>query len=206
MNVVIAVAAISSFVLALRTLRLNRRININANRPMIMAEILQPDYAQQPLRLMISNRGRSVAKNVAVLFEPDLSEVKMRSESRQGEVLYSAVDRVETIFRNRVFSTWVPGHQIDVAYWLQPNGKLVDGGLIADSAEGVPPEVFARVEYDDELGNHYSERYELNVRAVLGNDFRVSKTRTNGHFNFEEQISKDLQENTRMLGKISRKM
>ena len=75
MNVVIAVAAISSFVLALRTLRLNRRININANRPMIMAEILQPDYAQQPLRLMISNRGRSVAKNVAVLFEPDLSEV-----------------------------------------------------------------------------------------------------------------------------------
>lgn len=103
MNVVIAVAAISSFVLALRTLRLNRRININANRPMIMAEILQPDYAQQPLRLMISNRGRSVAKNIAVLFEPDLSEVKMQSGSQKGEALYSAVDRVETIFRDRIF-------------------------------------------------------------------------------------------------------
>lgn len=206
MNVVIAAAAISSFVLALRTLRLNRKININANRPMIMAEVLQPDYAQEPLRLMISNRGRSVAKDVVVGFEPDLSEVKMQSGSQEGEALHSAVDRVETIFRNRVFSTWVPGHQIDVAYWLQPSGKLVDGGTIADSAEGVPPEVFARVEYDDELGNHYSERYELNVRAVLGNDFRVSRTETNGRFNFEAQISKDLQENTRMLGRIARRL
>lgn len=78
--------------------------------------------------------------------------------------------------------------------------------MIVDSAEGVPPEVFARVEYEDELGNYYSERYELNVRAVLGNDFRVRKTKINGRFNFEEQISKDLQENTRMLGKISRKL
>ena len=49
---------------------------------MIMAEVLQPDYAQEPLRLMISNRGRSVAKDVVVAFEPDLSEVKMQSGSR----------------------------------------------------------------------------------------------------------------------------
>lgn len=71
---------------------------------------------------------------------------------------------------------------------------------------GVPAEVFARVEYDDELGNHYSERFELNVRAVLGNDFRVSRTETNGRLNFEAQISKDLQENTRMLGRIARRL
>lgn len=206
-SIVVAIAAVLSFVLAVRSLRLNQKISINANRPMMMAEVLQPDYPQEPLRLMITNRGRSVAKNVRVAFDPDFAEIEYPLKLKdRGVYLQSAVKRVQTIFKDRIFTTWVPGQQVDVAYWLQPDEKLVKDGEIADSAEGIPARIFAIIEYDDELRNHYVESYELNVRSVLGNDFRTRRTTTGGQFNFEEQLSKDIQENSRMLGRISRKM
>ena len=82
----------------------------------------------------------------------------------------------------------------------------MDGDSISDSAEGVPGIMFAILEYDDELNNHYSERFELNVRSVIGSDFRTNSITTNGKLNFEKQLSRDIQENNRMLGRISRKL
>lgn len=205
-NATIALIALVSLLVARRSLRLNRQISINANRPMMMAEILMPDYAKETLRLMVSNRGKSVAKNVKVSFDPDLPNTTGQNEATAVGSHYSPIRRVKSIFSNTVFSTWVPGHQVDVAYWLQPEGKLLDGDSISDSAEGVPGIMFALLEYDDELNNHYSERFELNVRSVIGSDFRTNSITTNGKLNFEKQLSRDIQENNRMLGRISRKL
>lgn len=205
-NASIALIALVSLLVARRSLRLNRQININANRPMMMAQILMPDYAKETLRLMVSNRGKSVAKNVKVTFEPDLPSTTEQNGAAAGGFHYSPVRRVKSIFSNTVFSTWVPGHQVDVAYWLQPDEKILDGNLISNSAEGVPAKLFVLLEYDDELNNHYSEHFELNIRSVIGSDFRTNSTSTNGQFNFEKQLSKDIQENNRMLGRISRKL
>ena len=205
-NATIALIALVSLLVARRSLRLNRQISINANRPMMMAEVLMPDYAKETLRLMVSNRGKSVAKNVKVSFDPDLPNTTGQNEATGRGSHYSPIRRVKSIFSNTVFSTWVPGHQVDVAYWLQPEGKLLDGDSISDSAEGVPGIMFALLEYDDELNNHYSERFELNVRSVIGSDFRTNSITTNGKLNFEKQLSRDIQENNRMLGRISRKL
>ena len=163
-NASIALIALVSLLVAQRSLRLNRQININANRPMMMAQILMPDYAKETLRLMVSNRGKSVAKNVKVTFEPDLPSTTEQNGAAAGGFHYSPVRRVKSIFSNTVFSTWVPGHQVDVAYWLQPDEKLLDGNLISNSAEGVP----ANPPYVGEvIKNRIPSTTETQARIIL---------------------------------------
>ncbi|MHB2253349.1 hypothetical protein [Corynebacterium aurimucosum] len=206
-NALLALIAAISLWIARRSLKLNRQININANRPMMMAEILPPDYAEETLRFMVSNRGKSVAKDVRVKFRPVLPTVDPEKlfDTARGH-RRSAVQRVNTVFAERVFSTWVPGYQVDVAYWIQPKGKLIENQEMVDSAEGVPAVQFVVLEYKDELGNQYSEEYELNAHGALCLDFRTETSTINNEFDFKKQLSKDLQANAHMLGRISRKL
>ncbi|MCS4492220.1 MULTISPECIES: hypothetical protein [unclassified Corynebacterium] len=147
-----------------------------------------------------------MAKNVMVNFEPELPDSAIQAATPNRKTGYSLVEGVKLIFDRKTFSTWVPGFQIDVAYWMQPKGKYVDGEAISASREGVPALQFVLLEYDDELGNHYSERFELNVRSVLGTHFHANSNTTNGRLNLEKQISKDVQDLNRVLGRISRQL
>ena len=72
-NVGLLVTAIMTAVLALGSMRQSRAIEVRANRPMMTAEALPPEGAGHPLKFLVTNRGRTVARNVSVSFEPPLT-------------------------------------------------------------------------------------------------------------------------------------
>lgn len=183
-------ASISAF-LALRSLRLSRQIEINANRPMMTARVVSPEFHYDVIRFEVANLGKSVAKNVRVKFDPPLPEPNLERARKNCKSIHNPhvppLARVHALFRDQVFSTWVPGTIASVAYWLPPKDKLTKEGELPRSAEGVPANQDVIITFEDELGNKYSESFELNVRPVIGLDFRqtsaeiVAQNSTNLH-------------------------
>lgn len=174
-NLGLLITAIVTAFLALKSLRQSRQIEINANRPMMMAEILPPENHKSDLYFQIANYGKSVAKNVEITFDPPLPtpDVDKLNKNTPPSTLYnqSLLERVNNMFKDKIYRTWVPGFKVSVSYW-SPSTDFCPSKNLCESAEGVPIDQKVIINFDDELGNSYSDEFELNVRLVIGCDFK----------------------------------
>lgn len=171
--------AVISAIIALWTYRQNSVIERNANRPMMCAEYVRPAGPHDHLRIKVSNKGKSVAKNVSFTFDPPLPTPKpedvRKNMGRHATTL--PIDLVKAVFCRRSFETWVPGYEAEALLWIQ--NERID--LLADdleSAEGVPAQQGLVISFEDDRGRRYTERFVLDVKTVLGFTFRESSDGT----------------------------
>lgn len=76
-------------VLALGSMRQSRAIEVRANRPMMTAKALPPEGAGDPLKFLVTNRGRTVARNVSVSFEPPLPHPDLERLNASSDTTFS---------------------------------------------------------------------------------------------------------------------
>lgn len=171
-NVGLLVTAIMTAVLALGSMRQSRAIEVRANRPMMTAEALPPEGAGHPLKFLVTNRGRTVARNVSVSFEPPLPhpDLERLNASSDATFFYTPIERINHIYGGRAFDTWTPGMSIAADYWVLPNGSNAKTPP-SNSAEGIPSSQGVRIQYQDETGKNYNDFFELDIRIAFASTF-----------------------------------
>lgn len=172
-------AVVTAF-LALQTIKQTQKIEMRANRPMMTAEIVPPAGTYGDVGLRIVNRGRTVAHNVQVLFEPPLPDPDLArlNENARAHFFRTRVEAVRAIFSDVTYPTWPPGMEVTVRYWVPPK-DFDPFNKLGISAEGIPPQQAVRIRYEGEGSRsvRYVEDFVLDIRAVIGAEFRSSEAK-----------------------------
>lgn len=174
-NSLLLTTAVFTACVGLKSYLLTNKAQRRAIRPMMTAEILPPEGDILSLKLQISNRGPSVAKNVRVLFDPPLPTANLRklNENSIPQIKFhsSLIGRISQIFEDESFDTWMPGVKITASYWAVNRKEKLSGNSVV-SAEGVPGRQAVIIKFEDENGEEYCDRFVLDIRTILGTEFR----------------------------------
>lgn len=179
-NVGLLMTAVVTALLALQTIKQTQKIEMRANRPMMTAEIIAPAGMHGDAGLRIINRGRTVAHNVQVSFEPQLPDPDLArlNENARAHFFRTRVEAVRAIFSDVTYPTWPPGMEVTVRYWVPPK-DFDPFSELGNSAEGIPPQQTVRIHYEGEGSRNlkYVEDFVLDIRAVIGAEFRKSEAK-----------------------------
>jgi hypothetical protein len=146
-----AVAATSG----VRTLRQARRDSKARSRPMIAAELRPVPYVQGSQKLVITNYGPSIAKNVWVTFDPPLPDPE------PSKAAQSMTPFLKKRYESKI-SVMTPGMALENIYYsgaAGPGGKYIN-------FEPVPDQLTVRIAYEDADGNPYADAFHLDVELV----------------------------------------
>lgn len=139
---VTGITAVVTGLVAIATLRALRRDSRDRSRPVVVAELLPIVLSHGTSELVIQNVGQGVAKNVAVAFDPPITE-------DIGQMAAYLARRY-----GRVIPTMGPGRRLTNIYAHQRDGEL---------DEPVPTDLTVTVNYQDPRGRKYEDRYDLTV-------------------------------------------
>jgi hypothetical protein len=145
---VAALTAVVTGIVAIVTLLALRRDSRDRARPVISADLLPVVLSDGTSELVIQNVGAGVAKNVAVQFEPVITEgigplAGFLSRRYQG-----------------VIPTMGPGRRLTNVY-----GVLLGDGS-QELLEQVPSEVTVTIRYEDSHGRTYADAYCLSIETL----------------------------------------
>jgi hypothetical protein len=144
-TVAMAAAVIVTAFIALRTLKATHQDSRARTRPVIVAELRRELLAHGTMLLVVKNLGASVARNVAVEFDPaPPADVDSLLDSDMLKWLYQ---RYAT-----PVSTWAPG-------WTLSN-------VVRVGQEPLAP-MTVTVTYEGPDGSPYSDKYDLHPDHIL---------------------------------------
>jgi hypothetical protein len=143
------VTAVSTALVAIFSLLSLRRDSPDRSRPVISADLLPLTLSHGTCELVIENVGRSVAKDVQVTFDPEITE-------DLGAIAAFLARRYD-----HVIPTMGPGRRLTNVY----GNQLGDGSGNLD--EQVPRDVTLTITYKDARDRRYEDRYELTVQTLL---------------------------------------
>lgn len=165
-----------SAAIALWGLHQNRRIARNAARPMMMVEYMPPTLDNLHLKVKITNKGQSVARNVRFSFDPKLPDPNpdalRKTYGFKGK--NTPLASVKALRVDNTFTTWPPGFESEYLFWIKPL-KLDFLSTDVESMEGIPAQQKVTITFTDDLNKEYSEDFVLDIRSVAGTTFPSSE-------------------------------
>lgn len=170
-----------SAAIALWGLYQNGRIARAATRPMMMVEYMRPTAENPHLKLKISNKGKSVARNVRFTFEPKLPKPDLNKLQKEYEFRgrYAPIELVQALFEDTKFDTWPPGFESEYLFWIKPPQlDLLSNNT--ESVEGIPARQTVKIVFEDDFKKRFSEVIVLDIRSVAGTTFIRSGEYPNG--------------------------
>lgn len=129
--------------------------------------------------LVVSNVGKSFARNVQVSFDPPLP-THDQSPDGQGSVIRFVRHRY-----SKPIGVWPPGYTVRNEFYVL--GDERDEAGFRKNIDGIPIETEIVFEYQDDDGNKYYERIPLDPTLLQGETWSVDKRNVGG----EETILRD---------------
>lgn len=149
-GVAAAVAAIVTATIAAQTLRAMRNDSQDRSRPVMIAE-LKHGVLTKNAELHISNRGLSVARNVAVTFAPPISpHCPGKTLDECDHIAHYIAERYA-----RPIPVIAPGADLDNLYQTAGSGY-----------EPVPDNFFVTLKYEDDQKRGYQDSFELSMDVL----------------------------------------
>jgi hypothetical protein len=148
-----ALAAFASALSAIRTLRQARRDSAARSRPMVAAELRDDAYADAVQLLVVTNYGPTIARNVAVSFDPPIPDPANPRES------------VAPFLKRRYASpiaVMPPGMSLDNIYF---SGELGPDGLWFNT-EPTPEQVVVSIAYENDAGKRFVDKFPLDTNLI----------------------------------------
>ncbi|WP_435241207.1 hypothetical protein [Streptomyces cucumeris] len=149
-----------------RTLSQTRKDSKGRSRPMVAAEFRDAWPSEGTLYLVIRNYGPSVAKNVAIAFEPEIPDPEPEEEHQ------SVIPFLKNRYRGKI-ATLTPGTELKNLWFVgeeQGRGEFVN-------VEPTPDHVVVKIDYESTEGDKYSDSFELSVDVMRG-ETRVTSSRS----------------------------
>lgn len=142
------VTALVTGAVAILTLRSLRRDSTDRTRPVISIEVLPVVLSHGTCELVVHNVGQSVANDVDVTFNPNVTE-------DMGQMATFLARRY-----SQTIPTMAPGRRLTniYAHWLGDGSEETD--------EPVPKEFVAKARYADSRGRSYEDSYRLSLRTL----------------------------------------
>lgn len=113
----------------------------------------------ESLNLVVGNVGVSIARDVALDFDPPLPDGQV-SRDGQGNPAQFINERYA-----RPISVWVPGREMENHYWIRDDDSPDDAPV---SIDDVPNYVVVTITYIDDVGRQYRDTFPLDVREFNG--------------------------------------
>jgi len=172
----LAIAALTAY-LALAAIRQTKNSIVQANRPMMIAEYLPPELAIDDLALRLSNRGKSIAYDVQLTFEPALPAANLEQLNRNADeantYYYPPMQLAQEVL-GRTFPSWIPNQSITTPFWAcRRDSDVTEKGATSD--EGVPNDQKIVICYRDEDNRSYEDIYVLDPGIWGGTTFMDSE-------------------------------
>ena len=155
---------------AVRALRHNKDATARTKRPMMVA-VLRPTGTMSA-GLVVSNAGPSIARDVKVSFDPPLPA---HATTSAGEP--SIIPFVRNRYSKSI-AAWAPGYTARNEFLILGDDKDEHGRLINE--DGIARETDIVFDYQDDDGNHYSERMSLDPTLIEGETWSVNKRNKGG--------------------------
>lgn len=158
---VAAAAAIFTLWVGISTLRASKRNyeqqerdSREANRPMMVAELQLRPYLQRRGFLVISNLGRTVARNVQVTLDPPIDRAHVLNEHYR-----STINAIQTRYADPI-PVFIPGQTWTNLYWI--------GTFYGDHEKevDVADRFTVRISYDDGSGHDYGDEFVLDWKTL----------------------------------------
>lgn len=162
---------------AIRSLRHSKAATQRTTRPMMVATLRLSGAATA--MLVVSNVGKSFARNVQVSFDPPLP-THDQSPDGQGSVIRFVRHRY-----SKPIGVWPPGYTVRNEFYVL--GDERDEAGFRKNIDGIPIETEIVFEYQDDDGNKYYERIPLDPTLLQGETWSVDKRNVGG----EETILRD---------------
>ena len=147
-----AIATVAAAGAAILTLIALRRDSRDRSRPIMSADLQPIPLSHGSSELVVTNLGASVARNVRVIFDPELPEL----------IGAAAQGKVTPFLRNRYLDalpTVAPGRKLRNVYSVGVPGP----GDERVNDEPTPSDVLVRFDYQDAHGRKYSDEYPLTL-------------------------------------------
>ncbi|MFC8411046.1 hypothetical protein [Arthrobacter sp. NPDC057259] len=151
----LVVAAVSAFI-ALRALRNTAKDSDSRSRPMVVAEFQFGISSAAHLDLVVRNYGPSLAKNLSVRFDRDITD-------GSGDAL-TIGHLVRNRYEGRTFHSFSPGQEFRNVWW---RGEEVKGQRRMKNAFDTPDSVTVILKYADLKGKKYREVFELETDSFM---------------------------------------
>lgn len=119
----------------------------DATRPLVVAELRDEPLVMATATLVVSNVGRSVARNVVIMFDPPLPEVNSAQEGLVHPINRRYADPIPTL---------TPGMRLDNVWRFRGDADERQLAVPADR-------VVATATYEDTRGRIYEDRYVLAI-------------------------------------------
>lgn len=162
---------------AVRALRHNREATQRSTRPM-MAATLRPS-GSDTAALAVTNAGQSFARNVKVSFDPPLPT---HDNTEDGD--RSVIPFVRHRYSKPV-GVWTPGYTARNEFYVLSDER--DDTGFKTNVDGISHDTVIVFEYEDDDGNHYSDRIPLDPTLLQGETWSVERRHRNG----EETVLRD---------------
>jgi len=158
-SAVTGIAAVVTGLVAIFTLLALRSDSRDRTRPVVSADLLPVTLSHGTSELVIQNVGPSVAKEVQVTFDPNITE-------DIGQMAAYIARRY-----SKVIPTMGPGRRLTNVYghWVGDSSDKLD--------EPVPKDLTVSISYKDTHGRRYTDSYELSV-GTLRNQTTTSPSNT----------------------------
>ncbi|WP_410562297.1 hypothetical protein [Amycolatopsis sp. cmx-4-61] len=154
-------AAIWSATNGNRTLKRADRDSQARTRPMVAAQLERRPHVPRTQFLLIKNYGPTIARNVAVTFEPPLQDPAPAKEPQS----------VAPFLKRRYskpIPVLVPGTELDNVYFWTTDGRT--------NQEPFPDQVRVAIDFDGPDGEHYRDYFDLDVMLLRSRSDSVSST------------------------------
>ena len=159
-------AAVTSASFAVRAFRANQRAVQRTHRPVVCAHLEL--IGQGTIGIVFRNVSNAVARDVEVAFDPPLPPTKNSTNGMPSLIPY-----LEKRFTHPI-GTWAPGQTLRGTYWLKDDDNTDDSGQ-SQSIDRLSRDTEAVINYADDDGNQYTERYSLDPTPVEGETWSVHK-------------------------------
>ncbi len=122
--------------------------------------------------ISITNAGQSIARNVAVTFDPPLPTHERSSDGEN-----SIIPLLRRRFAKSI-GAWAPGHTVHSELLISDGTRDDEGQLL--NVDGIPRETTIVFVYEDDDANSYTEKMSLDPTLLEGETWSVHKNNKGG--------------------------
>ena len=172
--------ALGTAITGLRTLRQLRTDSRERSRPMMAAELRKPPYTRGIQDLVIRNYGHSIARNVAVTFDPPIPDPP------QGQAAQSVTPFLKRRYAEPI-PVLTPGMELTNIWFC---GEASGNTFV--NSEPTPDRFTVTITYSGPDGTPYEDQFPLDVALIRAHSYATPSTAP-------EQQRKEI---IKVLGKI----